>query len=58
MLIKFIVENYKSIKDKLVLNMVAASNTDHEETNVVNFGDLRLLKSAAIYGANASGSRI
>jgi uncharacterized protein len=55
MLIKFIVENYKSIKDKLVLNMVAASNTDHEDTNVVHFGDLRLLKSAAIYGANASG---
>jgi uncharacterized protein len=59
MLIQFSVGNFKTFKEKATLSLVA-SNYDkviREEENVfVNekFG-LRILKSAVIYGANASG---
>jgi len=36
--------------------MVASDDTSHEESNIINLGDgKRYLKSAVIYGANASG---
>lgn len=59
MLIKFTVRNFKTFKDQATLNFVA-SNYDkesREEENVVNIEkyNLRLLKSAVVYGANASG---
>jgi hypothetical protein len=60
MLIEFSVGNYKSFKDIVTFSMVAANITSKDkkidENNVfsVNSG-LKLLKSAAIYGANASG---
>lgn len=60
MLIEFRVGNYKSFKETVTLSMVAAKITakdkklDSENAFSVN-GDLSLLKSAAIYGANASG---
>lgn len=59
MLVQFSVRNFKTFKDEVKLTLFA-SNYDkntREEENVIEvpkFG-LRLLKSAVIYGANASG---
>lgn len=56
MLINFTVGNFLSIKDKITLSLVKAPITEHEDTNVFKATKhLDLLKSAAIYGANASG---
>ncbi|MCP5053905.1 MAG: ATP-binding protein [bacterium] len=58
MLIGFEVENFLSIKGRQELNMIADSDREMEHTHCINPGtatDLRLLKSAVIYGANASG---
>jgi hypothetical protein len=59
MIIQFSTGNFKTFKDRVTLNLVA-SNYDKEtrETENVIFNDkykLRNLKSAVIYGANASG---
>lgn len=58
MLIQFSVRNYKSFKEKAVLNLTG-SNYDktREDENItpVSGFNLRLLKSAVLYGANASG---
>jgi len=57
MLLEFSVKNYRSIKDKVTLSMVASSDNDHPE-NVFEVDEpsrFRLLKSVGIYGANASG---
>lgn len=59
MLIQFSVKNYKVFKDKASLSLIA-SNYDKEmregENVIVNAQfNLRLLKSAVVYGANASG---
>lgn len=59
MLLQFSLKNFRTFKDKATLSLIA-SNYDkdtREHENIVindNFG-LRLLKSAVIYGANASG---
>jgi uncharacterized protein len=59
MLIGFSVGNYKSFKETVTLSMVASSITEEEKeldtNNVfeVNPHKLKLLKAAAIYGANA-----
>ena len=59
MLLQFSIKNFKTFKDKATLSLIA-SNYDkdtREEENIypeVKFG-LRLLKSAVVYGANASG---
>jgi hypothetical protein len=56
MLVEFSVENYLSFKDKVTFSMLASDDTSHEETNIINIEDgKRYLKSAVIYGANASG---
>ena len=60
MLVEFTVENYKSFRDRTTLSMVAAKITSFEksldEENVIDAKpDLKLLRSAGIYGANASG---
>lgn len=60
MLIEFSVRNFKSFRDDTTFSMVAANLTSRDKTldeeNVACLPDgLRLLKSAAIYGANASG---
>lgn len=59
MIIQFLVRNFKAFKDEAVLNMAASNydKTDREEENVIHQSafDLRLLKSAVIYGPNASG---
>ena len=60
MLIEFSIGNYRSFKDKVTFSMKAANivaqdtKTDEQNTFVVD-DKLTLLKSAAIYGANASG---
>ncbi len=61
MLIQFAVDNYRSIKDEATLSLVAGPGEEHRERNVhmpVMQGNVRamlLLRSAAIYGANAAG---
>lgn len=59
MLLQFSIKNFRTFKEKVTLSMVA-SNYDKDTREVENiiydesFG-LRILKSAVIYGANASG---
>ena len=60
MLIQFVVANYRSIKDEAVLSLVAGPGMEHRERNVrvSRMGGPRampLLRSAAVYGANAAG---
>lgn len=60
MLIEFSVGNYRSFKEKVTFSMVAANlvakDKKLDRTNLFAVDkDLKLLKSAAIYGANASG---
>ncbi|WP_345978713.1 ATP-binding protein [Sulfurimonas sp. HSL3-2] len=54
MLIDFTVENYRSIKDSITFTMEATAIKDHSE-NIFDDGKKTLLKSAVIYGPNASG---
>ncbi|MDD5530569.1 MAG: ATP-binding protein [bacterium] len=58
MLLQFKVGNYLSFKDVVTFSMVASSSKTENEDNVFEASDrnkTRLLKSAVIYGANASG---
>ncbi|MEH2381261.1 MAG: ATP-binding protein [Nostoc sp.] len=60
MLIEFSVGNYRSFKEQVTFSMVAANlvakDKKLDESNVFEIDNyLKLLKSAAIYGANASG---
>jgi AAA15 family ATPase/GTPase len=60
MLIEFSVGNYRSFKETVTFSMVAAKikvkNEKLDENNVFKIDEkLSLLKSAAVYGANASG---
>ena len=54
MLIQLSVENYLSIKDKVVLSLLASKDTEHSEHLIID-GNKNYLKSSVIYGANASG---
>ncbi len=54
MLIQFTVGNYRSFKEKQTLSMLATKVGGQEEC-VREVGKYKLLTSAAIYGANASG---
>jgi hypothetical protein len=55
MLIQFSVENYRSIRDRQTLSLEAAGDDHLEGTRVVASAGQRLLRSALIYGPNASG---
>ena len=60
MLIQFTVGNFKSFRDKTTFSMIAAHLTSEDPAldtaNVIPVSkNLTLLKSAAVYGANASG---
>jgi uncharacterized protein len=60
MLIEFSVGNYRSFKEKVTFSMVAANLVSQDKDLDINnvFAvdtELSLVKSAAIYGANASG---
>jgi AAA15 family ATPase/GTPase len=59
MLIQFSVKNFRTFKERAILNLVA-SNYDKGTREIENISilekyNLRVLKSAVIYGANASG---
>ena len=54
MFIQFAFKNYKSFRDDTVLDLSATKITEHYE-RVVTIGKERMLPTAAIYGANASG---
>ncbi|HAN90534.1 MAG TPA: hypothetical protein DCQ33_00455 [Nitrospira sp.] len=59
MLVQFSVKNYLSFYEPVTLSLLAVPELDTDEQKIENTfeatGDLRLVKSAAIYGANASG---
>jgi len=58
MLVQFSVKNYKTFESEAKISFVASKYyAEKEEDNTVDFPkfDLQLLKSAVIYGANASG---
>ncbi len=54
MLIQFNFKNYKSFKEEVSLDLSATKITEHND-HIVNVANDKLLKVAAIYGANASG---
>ena len=61
MLIEFSVANFMSFKERQTFSMVASKNKELEETHTfvapISGGrdSIRLLRSAAVYGANAAG---
>ncbi|KHE13777.1 phage resistance protein [Aeromonas hydrophila] len=58
MLVEFRVKNFRSIRDEQVLSLVASKDKTLEETHTISTGlnaVPKLLRSAAVYGANASG---
>lgn len=55
MLLSFTVENFRSIRDRQSLILEASSDAHLRESHVINAPGHDVLKSAAIYGANASG---
>jgi AAA15 family ATPase/GTPase len=58
MLIEFSVTNFRSIFERQTLSLAMASGGEHRDTNVFQFDGANkfdLLRSAAIYGPNASG---
>lgn len=55
MLINFSVKNYKSFKEKTTLNFIASSIKGNDSSNIITKNKLKILKSIAVYGPNASG---
>lgn len=55
MLIEYRVKNFMSYRDEIIFSMVADKNRELSDTNTFKQGNLTLLKTAAIFGANASG---
>ena len=54
MLIEFSVKNFLSFKEKTTFSMEAGIGNENEE-NIIKINNERVLKTTAIYGANASG---
>ncbi|MCK9313844.1 MAG: ATP-binding protein [Methanocorpusculum sp.] len=54
MLIQFKFKNFKSFRDDTILDLSATKVTEHPH-HIVTIGKEKILKTAAIYGANASG---
>ena len=54
MILEFSVKNYLSFKNKVTFSMLANANSGLDG-NYVEINDRKVLKTAAIYGANASG---
>ncbi|MFC9711044.1 ATP/GTP-binding protein [Paenibacillus sp. NPDC056933] len=55
MIVRFSVENFKSFCDKQELTMIPAKKIKKNKEHVVSFDKVSLLRTATIYGANASG---
>ena len=64
MLIEFSVANFMSIKERQTFSMVASKSTELVDTHTFDASvseggaGVKLLRSAAIYGANAAGRPI
>jgi hypothetical protein len=54
MMIEFRVGNFRSFDEAQTFSLVASSDTRHPD-NCIPFGKVQVLKSAAVFGANASG---
>jgi AAA15 family ATPase/GTPase len=57
MIVDFTIRNYRSLKDECLFSMVAEKKKEDMPWNIYTLpeGDISLLKTAIIYGANASG---
>lgn len=55
MFAEFSVQNFRSIKEKQTFSLVASKDKSLREENTFPVGKNRLLKTAVLYGANASG---
>lgn len=55
MLLKVALKNFRSFKDTATLDLVSSSKVQNLSTHLHKFDDMKVLKNAAIYGANASG---
>jgi AAA15 family ATPase/GTPase len=59
MLVRFSVKNFKTFRDEAVLSLIASNydKSTREDENVISIPkfNIRLLKSAVMYGASASG---
>ena len=55
MLIQFSVNNYRSIKDTISLNMMVSKSKNDKLKNYFSVRNYNLLRTIVIYGANASG---
>ena len=54
MLVQFSIENFQSIRDKVILSMEPSVDKEHPE-NIITKGDHKAMNLLAVYGANASG---
>lgn len=54
MLIQFSVSNFMSMRDEVILSMIAGKGSEHSES-LIKSGKDRFLSDAVIYGANAAG---
>ncbi|MDQ1267151.1 MAG: uncharacterized protein QG635_2305, partial [Bacteroidota bacterium] len=54
MIIRFIVDNFLSFDKETEFNMIAGNFKIHQN-HVYKYGKIDILKSSAVYGANASG---
>jgi len=55
MLLNFSVENFRSIKERQTLSLEATADDELESSHVHKLEGIRVLRSAAVYGPNASG---
>ncbi|WP_461246562.1 AAA family ATPase [Treponema sp. R6D11] len=56
MIVEFTVENYRSFKEKRTFSLISTKDKELSESNTFKVNkNLHLLKSAVLYGANASG---
>jgi len=55
MLVQFSAKNYRSLKDKVTLSLLAGADKEHTGDLISTEGKKQLIPVAAIYGANASG---
>jgi len=55
MIAEFTVENFRSFKEKKTFSLISTKDKELSESNTFESGKNRFLKSAVLYGANASG---
>jgi uncharacterized protein len=55
LLLQFTVKNFRSFDQEQTLSLTAGIGSELLESNIFDFSDTRLVRSAAIYGPNAGG---